>query len=113
MAEDGAMKPLIEAASVRSEGSVLACSPTAAPTFAPRKVTVSYIGPSMPYLRLQGRWLDRAGFRVGTHVRVEVSDRRLVMEAVEPEAEPNCPNEAKRKRPGRGKSGTNQACGSG
>ena len=65
-------------------------------------MTVSYIGLNMPYLRLQGLWLGRAGFRVGTHVRIEVSERRLVMEAVEPEvvrcSEPHCPHEARLKR---------------
>jgi len=69
-------------------------------------MTVSYIGPNMPYLRLQGLWLGRAGFRVGTRVRIEVSEGRLVMEAIEPEdarcAEPNCPYEARRKRRERG-----------
>lgn len=71
---DGGMKPLIEAQSV-----------------AARRMTVSYIGPSMPYLRLQGRWLDRAGFRIGTRVRVEVSERRLIVEALETE-EGRCPS---------------------
>jgi hypothetical protein len=66
-----------------------------------RKITVGHIGPGKTYLRLQGRWLERAGFSAGTHVRVYVSERRLVVEAVEPEeplrcAEPNCPHEAKR-----------------
>jgi hypothetical protein len=37
----------------------------------------------MPYLRLQGRWLERAGFAVGSHVRVSVESRRLVIEVVE------------------------------
>ncbi len=96
---DGGAKPLIE--SIGSERVSLPYPPPHARTFSPRKMTVSYIGPSMPYLRLQGQWLDRAGFRVGTRVRIEVSDRRLIMEAVEPEdthcAEPNCPYEAGRK----------------
>ncbi len=99
---DGGLKPLMQAPSVRSEGAALACPSLTSPTFAPRKMTVSYIGLNMPYLRLQGLWLGRAGFRVGTHVRIEVSDRRLLVEAVEPEdlrcAEPDCPHEAMRKR---------------
>jgi Toxin SymE, type I toxin-antitoxin system len=82
------------------------------PAFAPHKMKVSYIGPSTtPYLRLQGHWLEQAGFPVGTPARVEVSERRLIVEAVEPEerphcAEPNCPHETKKKkkerRPGTG-----------
>ena len=38
----------------------------------------------MPFLRLQGRWLDEAGFAIGANVRVEVSAGRLVVELVEP-----------------------------
>jgi hypothetical protein len=38
----------------------------------------------MPFLRLQGRWLDRAGFAIGANVRVEVAAGRLVLEVVEP-----------------------------
>lgn len=99
---DGGVKRLMEAPSVRSEEATLSCLRLTSPTFPPRKMTVSYIGLNMPYLRLQGLWLGRAGFRVGTHVRIEVSERRLVMEAVEPEdarcAEPHCPYEARRKR---------------
>ena len=106
VAGDGEIKPLIEAPPVRSEGATLACSPSSARTFSPRKMTVSYIGFNVPYLRLRGRWLGHAGFRVGTHVRVDVSERRLIMEVVEPEgvrcAEPNCPHEARRKRRERG-----------
>jgi toxic protein SymE len=34
-------------------------------------------------LRLQGRWLDQAGFPVGTRVRVDVSPGRLIVEAIE------------------------------
>src|SRR6185437_285318 len=61
-------------------------SPSARPavrTFAHRRMTVGYIGPSVPYLRMQGWWLDRAGFGAGTPVRVEVSEGRLILEAVE------------------------------
>jgi hypothetical protein len=34
-------------------------------------------------LRLQGRWLEQAGFGIGATVRVLVSDGRLVVELVE------------------------------
>lgn len=37
----------------------------------------------MPFLRLQGRWLDQAGFAIGVNVRVEVEAGRLVLEVVE------------------------------
>ena len=32
--------------------------------------------PPMPFLHLQGRWLDRAGFTIGTNVRVSFSPGR-------------------------------------
>jgi len=37
-------------------------SPSTPLTFAPRKLTVSYIDRGVSYLRLRGRWLDQAGF---------------------------------------------------
>jgi hypothetical protein len=39
----------------------------------------------MPFLRLQGRWLDEAGFAIGANVRVEVAAGRLVLEVVDAE----------------------------
>lgn len=42
-------------------------------------------GTPMPFLRLQGRWLDQAGFAVGAQVRVEVGRGRLVVEVIRPE----------------------------
>lgn len=36
----------------------------------------------MPFLRLQGRWLDEAGFTIGANVRVKVAAGRLVLEVV-------------------------------
>ena len=60
-----------------------------------RRLTVGYAlyrvrGPdgdaiSVPLLRLQGAWLERAGFHVGRMVKVHVSFERLVIEAAEPE----------------------------
>ncbi len=41
-----------------------------------------------PMLRLQGAWLKRAGFDVGTPVTVRVDAGRLVIEAAEPERVP-------------------------
>ena len=86
-----------------SELSAASSSPCPLPTFDPRRITVSAIGPGIAYLRLRGRWLEDAGFAPGTPVRVEVSERRLVVEAIEPEeplhcAEPSCPHETKNKR---------------
>jgi hypothetical protein len=37
------------------------------------------------FLRLQGCWLDRAGFAIGAEVRVEVVPGWLVLEVIEPE----------------------------
>jgi hypothetical protein len=66
----------------------------------PRRLTVSRIHPEsrtvrprelrttpMPFLRLRGRWLDQAGFGIGTNVRVQVSSGRLVLEVIGAEQE--------------------------
>lgn len=37
----------------------------------------------MPFLRLQGRWLDQAGFPIGAQVRVEVDRGRLIVEVID------------------------------
>ncbi|MGH8178553.1 MAG: SymE family type I addiction module toxin [Steroidobacter sp.] len=39
----------------------------------------------MPFLRLQGRWLDQAGFAIGANVRIEVAAGRLVLEVIDAE----------------------------
>jgi hypothetical protein len=102
--EDSTTAPLAS-----SEQSAASSSHWPLPSFDPHWITVSDMGPGIAYLRLRGRWLEDAGFPPGTLVRVEVSQRRLVVEAVEPEAalrcaEPGCPHEAKSKRrPRRGK----------
>jgi Toxin SymE, type I toxin-antitoxin system len=38
----------------------------------------------MPFLRLQGRWLEAAGFAIGAEVRIAVSAGRLVLEVIDP-----------------------------
>jgi len=63
-----------------------------------RRLTVSYgtyrvRGPnecamSVPQLRLQGAWLERAGFAIGVPVKVHVSRGRLVIEAAESDRVP-------------------------
>jgi hypothetical protein len=40
----------------------------------------------MPFLRLQGRWLDQAGFAIGAEVRVQAEPGRLVLEVIETES---------------------------
>jgi len=62
----------------------------------PRRLRVSYQQPEshvplrrlapMPFLRLQGRWLDRAGFAVGADVQVHVESGRLVIEVIDPQS---------------------------
>ena len=37
----------------------------------------------MPFLRLQGRWLDQAGFPIGAQVQVQVDRGRLVLEVID------------------------------
>src|SRR5579872_2333777 len=85
------------------EQSIPPCSPSPPLTFEPRTATVTYTELGAPYLRLRGRWLEQAGFPIGTTVRIEVLERRLILEVVPPTepphcAEPNCPHEAKNKR---------------
>jgi hypothetical protein len=63
-----------------------------------RRLTVSYgtyrvrepdgRAMSVPKLRLQGAWLERAGFAIGVPVKVQVSRGRLVIEAAESERVP-------------------------
>lgn len=64
----------------------------------PRRLTVSSHYPEsraersrqagpMPFLRLQGRWLDQAGFAIGANVRVEVATGRLVVEVIDSAAQ--------------------------
>jgi hypothetical protein len=43
---------------------------------------------SVPMLRLQGAWLERAGFAIGVPVKVHVSAGRLVIEAAESDRVP-------------------------
>lgn len=67
-------------ACIRSEAS-----PPALKLVAARRVKVIATGagwprPDVPYLRLRGRWLEHAGFVIGRHVRIEVSERRLTIE---------------------------------
>ena len=33
----------------------------------------------VPFIRLRGRWLERAGFEIGDDLQVEVQDQRLVI----------------------------------
>lgn len=67
------------------------------PTLKPRRLKVSYRQPQsrsseyrkpdlapMPYVRLLGRWLDEAGFAIGSGIRVQVSAGKLVLEVIEP-----------------------------
>jgi hypothetical protein len=63
----------------------------------PRRLTVSRTHPEsrarfprpvptpMPLLRLQGRWMDRAGFGIGKPVRVAVKPGLLVLEVLNAE----------------------------
>ena len=50
------------------------------------KATVTYYfggNPSVPKIRLRGRWLKVAGFDKGTPFRIDVSQGRLTLTAVE------------------------------
>lgn len=47
-----------------------------------RMHTSSRLPPPVPYVRMQGKWLARAGFAIGSAVRVSVTPGRLVLEVV-------------------------------
>ena len=54
----------------------------------PRRLTVGYHstdkpGVDVPCMRLYGRWLQDAGFVIGRHIKVEVSEGRLMIEQVD------------------------------
>ena len=60
--------------------------PVPKPILKPRRLTVGYgstdtPGVDVPYLRLHGRWLQDAGFLIGRHVRIELSEGRMTIEA--------------------------------
>ena len=40
---------------------------------------------SFPSLRLQGRWLEQAGFSIGQTIRIRIRAGRLVLEPVKPD----------------------------
>ena len=53
-----------------------------------RRLTVGYFctnkpGMDVPFLRLFGRWMQDAGFVIGRHVKVEVSEGRMTIEQVD------------------------------
>jgi hypothetical protein len=54
--------------------------------------------PAAPFLRLKGRWLDEAGFSIGSKVRVDVAPGRLVIETVPviPERVPRLPRRSQK-----------------
>jgi hypothetical protein len=54
----------------------------------PRRLTIGCTGTGaprldVPFLRLSGRWLERAGFVIGGEVKIEVHEGRLIIESVD------------------------------
>ena len=53
------------------------------PKYKPRQLKISYLRDSanhaVPILRLQGKWLEQAGFHPHDHVKVEVSATKLII----------------------------------
>jgi hypothetical protein len=43
------------------------------------KIVSAISAPHLPHLPLKGRWLERAGFEIGMHVRVIVGEECLVI----------------------------------
>ncbi len=62
--------------------------PVSQPRHKPRQLTVGYFstnkpGGDVPYLRLFGRWMQNAGFVIGRHVKVEISEGRMTIEQID------------------------------
>ena len=60
--------------------------PAPKPTLKPRRLTVGCgstdtHGVDVHYLRLHGRWLQYPGFVIGRHVRIELGEGRMIIEA--------------------------------
>ena len=54
----------------------------------------------IPQIRLQGKWVEDAGFRIGSPIKVEVRKGRLTITLLPAESPPE-PEKPKRQRPGR------------
>ncbi len=54
-------------------------------------------GPA-PHIRIMGRWVEQAGFDIGSKVNVEVSHSRLIISALPdlPEREPHLPRRSEK-----------------
>ena len=66
-----------------------------------RRLTVGYMASSTskdlaPHIRIMGRWVEKAGFAVGSKVNVDIFHGRLVIELAPPETvcEPPPPRRA-------------------
>lgn len=62
--------------------------PVPKPSHKPRRLIVGYFstkkrGVDVPYLRIFGRWMQDAGFVIGRHVKIDVSEGRLTIEQVD------------------------------
>lgn len=50
-------------------------------SYQPKDANPYRVTPIVPWIRLQGKWLDSAGFAVGTPLKVRVMNRCLVITA--------------------------------
>jgi hypothetical protein len=62
--------------------------PAPTPSHKPRHLIVGYFntkkpGADVPCLRVFGRWMQEAGFVIGRHVKIDVSEGRLTIEQVD------------------------------
>ena len=49
----------------------------------PKHLGPNQVTPSVPWIRMQGHWLTRAGFGIGANVSIHVEPGRLVMTSVD------------------------------
>jgi hypothetical protein len=88
------VESILEATRLASHAAGGACVnqqellPGLKPTLKSRRLIVGYgstatPGVDVPYLRLRGRWLQEAGFAIGRHVRIELSEGRMTIELLD------------------------------
>jgi hypothetical protein len=62
--------------------------PAPTPSAASRRLKVTGAGEGwprvdVPYVRLRGRWLEKAGFVIGRHVKIEGGEGQLIIKQVD------------------------------
>ena len=59
------------------------------PYYRPKHLGPNQVTPSVPWIRMQGHWLTRAGFGIGANIKIQVAPGRLIMTRVDNNEEAN------------------------